>query len=577
MRDVIAGTTQGYASANAKANAKAVSIAHAGRKSRIGGDGTAEASSDARSAAAGAETVGCGRHEPLYYSVRPKAKDVGAVEGIGVELPAAESAIVRKPTAEASVAAIDSVEAGRVTGWACHRLASRPSTPLARPSAHMYAVVDGTVVASVDVTTVLRDVDVATAVADTCRGGESVNDNGNGNGNDVIDSAEAGKPVVFAFDIELPPLPHGIHELRVFVDDASGPSGPSAPNGKSAPEIQSAIKSTLVEAFHSPLKFEESSIEPSMAAVIKRKDEIITHRNNLLIKIWNEVETQLPWKRYERDAADIPLGDAGGSGGSGGSGRDRPDTLAVILVRSDPSNGLRRDLIRKSWGATSKMSDNNLMLRFFVDGQFTGPHKEVLEGELKEHGDIVQINLTPDKSDEVDRILFSLHHAVKHHDASFYFFVADQMIVMPGILRKYLTRKLNSGNHYMGCMKSGEIVDEEGKMWYEPLHDRFGRGESKRYPLHARAAMFGFSRFVARHVARSKEVLQKYSNSDVTVGTWMLGLDVEYDDNPDFCRVAAACLASGSKPMGIKEPSCDGICAAYAYEDYWKTCGSQDA
>jgi len=564
MRDLIAGTTQGYANANAKA----VSVAHAGRKSRIGGESTADASSDARSAASGAETVGCGRHEPLYYSVRPKAKDVGAVEGIGVELPAAEAAIVKKPAAEASIAAIDSVEAGRVTGWACHRSASRP------PSAHMYAVVDGTVVAAADVTTVLRDVDVATAVADTCRGGESVNDNGNGN---VTDSAEAGKPVVFAFDIELPLLPHGIHELRVFVDDASapnGPSGPSAPNGKSAPEIQSAIKSTLVEAFHSPLKFEESSNEPSMAAIIKRKDEIITHRNNLLIKIWNEVETQLPWKRYERDAADIPLGDAGGSGRDT---PDRPDTLAVILVRSDPSNGSRRDLIRKSWGATSKMSDNNLMLRFFVDGQFTGPHKEVLEGELKEHGDIVQINLTPDKSDEVDRILFSLHHAVKHHDASFYFFVADQMIVMPGVLRKYLTRKLNSGNHYMGCMKSGEVVDEEGKMWYEPLHDRFGRGDSKRYPLHARAAMFGFSRFVARHVARSKEVLQKYSNSDVTVGTWMLGLDVEYDDNPDFCRVAAACLASGSKPMGIKEPSCDGICEAYAYEDYWKTCGSEDA
>jgi hypothetical protein len=88
--------------------------------------------------------------------------------------------------------------------------------------------------------------------------------------------------------------------------------------------------------------------------------------------------------------------------------------------------------------------------------------------------------------------------------------------------------------------------------------------------------MFGFSRFAARHLARSKEVLRKYANTDVTIGTWMLGLDVEYDDNGDFCRDADRCTASGSKPMGIKDPTCDGICESHKMLEYWNTCGALD-
>ena len=470
----------------------------------------------------------------MFYSVRPRTKrTVVNVRGIGVELPVAEDQIVKTPTSDASVAAIDAVEAGRVKGWLCHR-GGNVSTDA---SAHVYAVVDGTVIASVELSNHerMRDAEVVPEIAEICAT------------TTTMASTVGTSSSVFALDIGLPPLPQGVHELRVLVEDASGSS------------------LSLVEAFHSPLKFEESANEPSMAAIIKRKDEIITHRNNLLTKLWNEVQTQLPWRRYERDAEDIPL--------EGYAAEQEQIPLAVILVRSDPSHQDRRDLIRATWG--KELAENKMMMRFVVDGQFSGPHKEALDYELKKHGDVVPINLTADRSDEIDRVLFGLHHAVKHHDASFYFFVADQMLVMPATLRKYLTRKLNEGNQYMGCMKSGHIVTDEDKMWYEPQHWRFGSGgkdEGKFYPQHAKTAMYGFSRFVARHLARSKEVLRKYSNTDTTIGTWMLGLDVEYDDNRDFCRGVETCGSAGSKPMGVKEGSCDGICELYKMQEYWKTC-----
>ena len=83
----------------------------------------------------------------MFYSVRPKTKlTVVNVRGIGVELPVAEDQIVKTPTSDASVAAIDAVEAGRVKGWLCHR-GGNVSTDA---SAHVYAVVDGTVIASVE-------------------------------------------------------------------------------------------------------------------------------------------------------------------------------------------------------------------------------------------------------------------------------------------------------------------------------------------------------------------------------------------------------------------------------------------
>ena len=528
---------------------------HVARKTR-GGD--ADAATNSHTSGPGDDAdAGCGRSRtPLFYSVRPKtsraAKDI---EGIGVELPAAGDVAV-DPDETSSVASVDSVEGGRVFGWACHRSSKSSSTE----SVYVYAIVDDTVVAAVDVMDTYGNRELSTEVQEIC-----------------LMKGEADPGVmVFKFDIGLPPLPQGIHTLRVLIRDAGAPdsqeyskagthssesSGPSGPSESS----RSPSAAALVEAFHSPLMFEETVNEPSMAAIIKRKDEIITHRNNLLTKIWNEVHTQLPWRRYEQDAVDIPLGDLRGGGG------DAPDLLAFIVVRSNPGRQEQRAAIRKTW--EKNLEGNRMMSRFFVETQFSGPHKDALDREMTQNHDILPITLNADRSEETDGLLGALHYAVKHHDASFYFVVADDLLVLPHNLRKYLTKKLTDGNTYMGCMKSGAIVTDAEKMWYEPLHGRFGDGKGKVYPTHARSAMFGFSRLVARHLARSREVLQRYAHTDTTIGTWMLGLDVVYDDNEHFCADWRSCSV-GDKPMGAKDPACEGMCHPQNMEEGWKLCAA---
>ena len=52
---------------------------------------------------------------------------------------------------------------------------------------------------------------------------------------------------------------------------------------------------------------------------------------------------------------------------------------------------------------------------------------------------------------------------------------------------------------------------------------------------HASGQFYGISAPVARYVARSASVLYKYANEDITVGSWMVGLDVEYVDERRMC------------------------------------------
>lgn len=539
------------------------------RKSRAGdtslGSGMSSAMEDTKA------TTGCDRqaNQPLFYSVRPKTKQpVTDIRGINVKLPTAKD-IAPRPHPSSSIASIDSVERGHVTGWACHR----SSSALTRSSAHIYALVDDTVVASVDVADTYRDQDVPSDISVICAESSEPDNNAG--------SSEERNAKVFKFDIDLPPLPVGIHNLRVLIEDdgvgksldSSSPSDTQDPTGSvnsssiTSSHAQDGPKSSLIEAFHSPLRFEESVNELSMAAIIKRKDEIITHRNNLLTKLWNEVHTQLPWRRYEADALDIPIDTLG-------DGSKEPDLLAFIIVRSDAVRQDHRNAIRNTWWKTLK--ENNMMASFFVETQYSGPHKDALDKEMKDHPDITPMSLGPEKSEEVDRVLYALHHAVKHHDALFYFLVSDGMLVVPSNLQKYLKKKAVEGNVFMGCMKSGGIVTDDDKGWYEPQHWRFGDGKDKVYPQHARSAMFGFSRLVARHLARSKEVLQRYAHPDTTIGTWMLGLNVEYDNNDDFCADWRLCMAN-RKPMGAKDPACDGICQAQDMDQSWKVCSKDSS
>jgi len=94
------------------------------------------------------------------------------------------------------------------------------------------------------------------------------------------------------------------------------------------------------------------------------------------------------------------------------------------------------------------------------------------------------------------KIFFSA--AVEAWDAEFYVKVEDNInLDLAGLIEMLEGRRGNQGL-YMGCMKSGVVVSEEGQQWYEPEWWKFG--DSKTYFRHASGSLFILSNNLARYI-----------------------------------------------------------------------------
>lgn len=475
-------------------------------------------------------TVDCSQNaEPSFYNIRSiNPKDTpDRIEDIGIKFPSKEDVLA--PASKEWIASIDTIQKGFLSGWGCNRDDASAETLQA------YVGIDGHIVSNVKVDTVEED--PTTDMVAVCRGD---------------DSKQQGAVPIFSFNISLPRIPLGIHQLRLFITD------PNNSRGK------------MTEAFHSPVQFEESIREVSANTVIARKDKIITQRNNQLTKLWDEIETQLPWRRAENDAEEISL-----------EGSVTPEYTAVILVQSDAQNADRRMEIRKTWGSAKQQKTT--LVKFLVDNRFSGPHKEKVQREYESHGkDLILMDAGVSKSLGADRVLFGLQRSVKQFDALYYFISRDSMLVFPERLEKFLKPFRNQGNLYLGCMKSGAIVTESGSPWFEKDSWRFGdkpdEDSNIQYPRHASGDFYGFTRAIARHLARSRQVLHVYANEDTSVGTWMLGLQINFKDEGVFCCSTSECspekmTGHGTKCIAFNDASCtDGTCD-HPIEHYHRQCG----
>lgn len=129
------------------------------------------------------------------------------------------------------------------------------------------------------------------------------------------------------------------------------------------------------------------------------------------------------------------------------------------------------------------------------------------------------------------KIFFSA--AVEAWDAEFYVKVEDNInLDLAGLIEMLEGRRGNQGL-YMGCMKSGVVVSEEGQQWYEPEWWKFG--DSKTYFRHASGSLFILSNNLARYININSASLQSYAHDDISVGSWMMGVNATYVDDDRLC------------------------------------------
>ncbi|CAD7700436.1 unnamed protein product [Ostreobium quekettii] len=478
--------------------------------------------SDAASALAGGK-LDCGDLGPglsgLHFNVRQNAAPVVPPGLVGpmVEDEAIDTVTDDGEGREAPLLGqLDGVRDGYVYGWACQR--AKVSTAL-------------------KVVLYINDVQVGMVHADKPAPHSIVNRICTGPVS-VEMHLQPARNVAFRF--KMPRLPDGLYQLRAFAYH---------PDGRWRKEL-----------YMSPLSFYESDARPDLAEAIRRKDDIIRARNAQVASLYEELNTRGAWESVTSEPRVRTFAPK--------QGQDSvPRLLVFIGVNSDPGDKHHRNFLRATWMKNeTALSEMGVAAKFIVGKSDWLPEKEVTElaDEMAEHGDMVTVDIKG-YEDAAKKILAFYRSVALTTDADYYFKVEKDVVVNIGNLVDYLTPTRDRGNLFMGCMKSGEVVTDPKRAWYEPQHYRFGDpiGSDKKlsYPRHAHTQVFGLSRNVAKYLGQNADVMHGYAHDDVTVGAWLLGLDVEFKDEGRLC--CGECRGDDKSRACISffQTGCSGVCS----------------
>lgn len=214
--------------------------------------------------------------------------------------------------------------------------------------------------------------------------------------------------------------------------------------------------------------------------------------------------------------------------------------LAVIGVYTGFGGRLRRNIIRGSWmsqaDALKNLEERGIIVRFVIG---RSPNRgDSLDRSIDEENRVKKDLLIIDNHEEAQELLAKkaksfFSTAVLTWDADFYVKVDDNVDLNFDGLIELLQSHRDKQSTYIGCMKSGDVVVEEGRSWYEPEWWKFG--DQKSYFRHAAGSIVVLSKDLAQYVNINSASLKAYAHDDVSVGSWMMGVNATYIDDSRLC------------------------------------------
>ncbi|GAB2275433.1 Hydroxyproline O-galactosyltransferase hpgt3 [Dionaea muscipula] len=219
--------------------------------------------------------------------------------------------------------------------------------------------------------------------------------------------------------------------------------------------------------------------------------------------------------------------------------------LAVIGVYTGFGSHLKRNIFRGSWmprgDNLKKLEDEGVIIRFVIG---RSPNRgdsldRGIDRENQRTQDFLILEGHEEAQEELPRkAKFFFSTAVQNWDAEFYVKVDDGVKLDLDVLIELLRKRRDQQDAYIGCMKSGEVISEEGKQWYEPEWWKFG--DQKSYFRHAAGSLLVLSRSLAQYIFVNSVSLKTYAHDDISIGSWMMGLQATYIDDSRLC-----CSSSG--------------------------------
>ncbi|KAE9585617.1 hypothetical protein Lal_00010027 [Lupinus albus] len=258
--------------------------------------------------------------------------------------------------------------------------------------------------------------------------------------------------------------------------------------------------------------------------------------------------------------------------------------LMVIGINTAFSSRKRRDSIRATWmpqGEKRKKleEEKGIIIRFVIGHGATsgGILDRSIEAENAKHGDILRLDHVEGYLELSAKTKTYFATAVNLWDADFYIKVDDDVHVNIATLGATLVRHRSKPRVYIGCMKSGPVLNQKGVRYHEPEYWKFGETGNK-YFRHATGQLYAISKDLATYISTNQHVLHKYANEDVSLGAWFIGLDVNHiDDRRLCCGTPPDCewkAQAGNVCVASFDWTCSGICrSAERIKEVHKRCG----
>lgn len=227
--------------------------------------------------------------------------------------------------------------------------------------------------------------------------------------------------------------------------------------------------------------------------------------------------------------------------------------------------------MRETWMARGENlrkleKEKGVVMRFVIGHSAThgGVLDKAIDAEDAEHQDFLRLTNHVEGYHRLSSktpIYFST--AFSLWDADFYVKVDDDVHLNVAMLVSTLSNHRFRPRIYIGCMKSGPVLYQKGHKYHEPEHWKFGE-EGNKYFRHATGQIYAISKDLASYISINSPILHRYANEDVSLGSWFIGLEVEYvDDHSLCCGTPPDCelkAKEGNVCVASFDWQCSGIC-----------------
>ncbi|KAJ0102645.1 hypothetical protein Patl1_04820 [Pistacia atlantica] len=204
-----------------------------------------------------------------------------------------------------------------------------------------------------------------------------------------------------------------------------------------------------------------------------------------------------------------------------GSESKRHKVMGFVGIQTGFGSVGRRRSLRKTWMPSDRQGlqrleeATGLAFRFIIGRTSDNSKMSALRKEVAEYDDFLLLDIQEEYSNLPYKTLAFFRAAYALFDSEFYVKADDDIYLRPDRLSLLLAKERTHSQTYLGCMKKGPVFTDP-----------------------------------------KLKCFRMFSNEDVTIGSWMLAMNVNHEDNRGLCQ--AECTATSIAVWDI--PKCSGLC-----------------